>query len=265
MKPMGRVSTSNSSKKVGSNDNSSDMENFMMFPPLPDDSMIKYYKQEIRVTLHHFYVVNEIGEVKEFLDLINILKTAEEHDTVFIYLNTPGGNLYTAIQIISAMRQSNATVITCLEGEVASAGTLIFLAGHKYVVNPNCTFMIHNYSHWVGGKGNEVAIRVKYSEQYFKELANDLYGKFLTPTELDDVLNGKDIWFSSSEVLARLSKESSSLISDILEGKPADEPGDKPAEVQVIVKEDKPKPVIKKKAKTKKGNSPIKGHSSPCM
>jgi ATP-dependent protease ClpP protease subunit len=194
-------------------------DNFMFMPPFQDEDSIKYYKQEIRVNLHHFYIVEEIGDVGEFLDLINILKTAEAHDTIFIYLNTPGGNLYTAIQIISAIRQSGATVITCLEGEVASAGTLIFLAGHKYVVNPNCTFMIHNYSHWVGGKGNEVAIRVKYSEQYFRTLASDMYGKFLTPQELDDVLNGKDIWLDSDQVLARLgATDSSSMIADVVDG-----------------------------------------------
>lgn len=208
------------------------MENMFFMPPMHDDSMIKYYKQEVRITLHHFYIVNEIGDVDEFLDLINVLKTAEEHDTIFIYLNTPGGNLYTAIQIISAMRQSNATVVTSLEGEVASAGTLIFLAGHRFVVNRNCTFMIHNYSHWVGGKGNEVAIRVKYSERYFEKLATDLYGKFLSPEELQDVINGKDFWMDSEEVLSRLCPSTAAATIDEVMADP--EPTPPPIAVETV-------------------------------
>ena len=191
--------------------------NMMLFPPMPEFDSIKYYKQALQVSIHHFYIVDEIGDVPPFLDMINTLKTAEQHDTVFIYLNTPGGNLYTAIQIISAIRQSNATVVTCIEGMVASAGTLLFLAGHKHVVNPNCTFMIHNYSHGAWGKGNEVALRVKHSEHYFNKLAHDLYGGFLTEEEITEVINGKDFWFESDELLQRLdSSKSANSVNDLM-------------------------------------------------
>jgi ATP-dependent Clp protease protease subunit len=183
--------------------------NMMLLPSMPDDS-IKYYRQTLHVSVHHFYMTKVIEEVDAYLDMINVLKTAEQHDTIFIYLNTPGGNLYTSIQIISAIRNSSATVVTCMEGMVASAGTLIFLAGHKHVVNANCTFMIHNYSHGVWGKGNEVALQVKHSEAYFKQLATDLYGKFLTAQEIEEVINGKDMWLSSDEVMSRLDANNAS-------------------------------------------------------
>lgn len=190
-----------------SNQNKMSNVDFFGFAPPPEDDSIKYFKQVIPVTLHHYYITDEIGDVEPFLDLINTLKTAEQHDTIFIYLNTPGGSLTTTIQIISAMRQSNATVVTCLEGEVCSAGTMIFLTGHKHIVNANCTFMIHNYSHWVGGKGNEVNVRVKYTEEYFRKLAENIYGKFLTTEEIKGVLDGKDLWMDSDEVLSRLGVE----------------------------------------------------------
>lgn len=176
----------------------------IVIPASNESDKIPCYKQTIPVNIYHFYITDEIGEANRFLDLINALKTAETHDTVFIYLNTPGGSLQTTIQILSAMKQSVATVVTCLEGEVCSAGTLIFLAGDKHIVNPNCTFMIHNYSQWVGGKGNDVALRVKYSEEYFKKLAKDLYGGFLSEDEISEVTSGRDLWMDSDEVTARL-------------------------------------------------------------
>lgn len=186
---------------------------FIVLPNPSEGSKIPQYKQVIPVSLYHFYIIEEIGEPDSFLDLINTLKTAEEHDTVFIYLNTPGGSLQTTVQVISAIRQSRATVVTCLEGEVCSAGTLIFLSGHKHIVNANCTFMIHNYSQWLGGKGNEVALRVKYSEHYFKKLALDLYNGFLTESEIESVIEGKDYWMESDEVIRRLRQRNSGEVS----------------------------------------------------
>lgn len=179
-----------------------------------DGEKIPQYKQTIPVNLYHFYIIDEIGEASAFLDLINTLKTAEEHDTIFIYLNTPGGSLQTTVQILSAMRQCSATIVTCLEGEVCSAGTLLFLAGNQHIVNPNCTFMIHNYSQWLGGKGNEVALRVKYSEQYFKKLALDLYNGFLSEDEIQSVIEGKDYWMDSEEVVERLNVRNKKIVCE---------------------------------------------------
>lgn len=171
--------------------------------PMQEKS-VKMYKQTIPINIYHMYITGEIEEVDKYIDAINEIKLAEEHDTVFIYLNTQGGNLSTAIQIISAMQQSKANIVTVLEGEVSSAGTMIFLAGDQHIVNDNCSFMIHNYSHGPFGKGNEVAQRVKFTEEYFKQLANYFYKDFLTDDEIENVCEGKDIWLGSEEVRRRL-------------------------------------------------------------
>lgn len=195
---------------------------FMLLPSLPEDNKIPQYKQTIQVNLYHFYIITEIDQPEAYLDLINVLKTAEAHDTIFIYLNTPGGSLSTAVQIIGAIRQCAGTVVTCLEGEVCSAGTMIFLSGHRHIISPHSTFMIHNYSHWFGGKGNEVVSYIKYQEQYFRKLARDVYSGFLTDEEIDAVFDGKDFWMDSDEVLRRLGIEESEDPNDVTEGKIAE-------------------------------------------
>ena len=168
------------------------------------DKKIKHYKQTIPVNIHHFYMVEEIRDVDYYLNMINTIRTSEQHDTIFIYLNTVGGNLYTTMQIIAAMRQSQATIITVMEGQVCSAGTMIFLSGDKHVIGPNSTFMIHNYSGMVGGKGNEMTSQLKYTETFFAKLAVNMYGNFLTEDEINSVLEGKDFWMDSDEVASRL-------------------------------------------------------------
>lgn len=189
------------------------LEEFALFPPFPEENKkIPQYTQTVQVNIHHFYIIDEIGDPSEFLDMINTLKTAEEHDTIFISLNTPGGDLTTTVQIISAIKQCVGTVVTCLEGEVCSAGTLIFLSGDKFIINPHCTFMIHNYSQWTGGKGMEMVSKVKYMENYFHKLARSIYTGFLTEDEIQQVFDDKDFWLDSDEVITRLGVENTENI-----------------------------------------------------
>lgn len=173
-------------------------------PQILLNQTVKHFKESILVNIHHFYITGDIDDVDKYIDMINEIKTATPNDTIMIYLNTPGGNLSTTIQIISAIEQSAARVITSLEGEVCSAGTMLFLAGHEKIVNNNTSFMIHNYSHGPFGKGHEVAQRVKFTEKYFRTLARSFYKDFLTTEEIEEVCNGKDMWMEAEEVRERL-------------------------------------------------------------
>lgn len=178
----------------------------LIFPPFLEKP-VKHYAQTITVTFHHFYIVGQIDDkVDRYIDMINTIKMAEMHDKIYICLNTPGGSLQTTIQIISAMQQSQAEIITVLEGEVSSAGTIIFLSGHNHIVNDNCSFMIHNISSITSGKGAEVRSSMKFMDEYFKKIAHSVYKDFLTDDEINDVLNDKDIWMDSEEVKERLKK-----------------------------------------------------------
>lgn len=183
--------------------NSSEETELLLFPQIGNDK-IPSYKQVVQVTLHHYYILGVIEGPEKYLDLVQTLKTVEEHDTVFIYINSVGGSLYTTIQIINAIQNCNGTVITCLEGEACSAATVIFLAGHKHIINPFGAFMVHKYSHGVEGKGSDVAAQVKFTERYFDDVAKAVYEDLMTPEEIAQMLDGKDFWFSSKEVYDRL-------------------------------------------------------------
>jgi ATP-dependent Clp protease protease subunit len=217
---------------------------------------IKHFAQVINVTIHHFYINGEIEEdVDRYIELIHILKTSEAHDKIYIYLNTPGGNLTTTIQICAAMSGSHAEVITVIEGEVCSAGTFIFLAGHSYVVNDNCSFMIHNYSHGTYGKGAEVAKYVKFSEKYFNELARSFYTNFLTPDEIKAVCEDSDFWMNSKQVIKRLEQRADIDIIEDAEELPNVDTS-KPIKKRTVKQH--VKTPTKKKAPPKKKASPKK-------
>lgn len=177
---------------------------------LEQTTPIKFYKESIEVGIYHFYICGEIlSDPGPYLDMCQILKTAAPHDTIYVTLNSPGGDLYTAVQIISAIRASQADVITVIEGQASSAAAMIFISGDKHIVNEHSSMLIHHYSTTVGGKGHEVSARLVHTEDMMRLiLTSGAHANFLTNTEVDKILLGQDLWLSQEQILKRLPIES---------------------------------------------------------
>jgi ATP-dependent protease ClpP protease subunit len=174
-----------------------------------EEKLVYYTQYETPISTSrviHFYLSDVINEPRHYVDMIHRIKTSSPNDTIYIYLNTPGGQLNTGVQIISAMRSSPAHVVTVLEGDVGSLGTLIFLSGDEFVVHDNCQFFIHNFSSGTQGKGNEQLAQIESTIKWFNKLAKETYVPFITKQELDEVLEGKDRYMDSDEVRRRLKK-----------------------------------------------------------
>lgn len=170
-----------------------------------ENNKINYYIQTKSLNIHHFYINGPIeDDIKVYADLLNVLKTSTEDDTIIIYINSEGGVLRMALQIANSMLSSQARIITSLDGEAYSAATLIFLAGHELIVNPNTTFMIHFYSGGAWGKGHELESRINYLGDHISKVMKSFYKKILTDQEMDDVISGRDIYMDSDELLRRL-------------------------------------------------------------
>lgn len=174
---------------------------------------------------HNFYIYGVIEEHDEnVVDAIMTLDLASEHDIVNIFINTPGGSLTTTISLVHAMMRTDATVITHADGEVASAGTLIFFAGQSYVVYPYSTLMVHDYSGGVDphGKGNENLKRLIAGNNLINRMTKDLYIPVFTEEEVIEILEGKDVYLDSDELIERIknaynkeeSEEESEELSD---------------------------------------------------
>jgi ATP-dependent Clp protease protease subunit len=154
----------------------------------------------------HFYLSEDVGDPSEYTDMIHRINVASENDTVFIHLNTPGGRLDTGVQIINAMQNTDATVVTILEAEAFSLGTLIFLAGDELVVNDHCMIMFHNFKGGVSGKGHEQLAQLGATVKWFTAIAREIYIPFLTEDEFNGIIEGKDLWMHSAEIRERIQK-----------------------------------------------------------
>lgn len=152
----------------------------------------------------HFYLSESIGEPSKYTDMIYRITAAGPADTIFIHLNTPGGQLDTGVQIINAMQNSQAKIVTILEGMAHSLGTLIFLAGDEMIVNDNCMMMFHNFNGGLIGKGNELTSQLDATVKWFASLAKSIYIPFMTEDEFGRIIRGEDLWMQTPEIRTRL-------------------------------------------------------------
>lgn len=164
------------------------------------------YEQTFSAQHVHFYLSEDIGEPSEYTDMIHRINYATPMDVIFIHLNTHGGILETGIQIINAMQNSQAKIVTVLESVAHSLGTLIFLAGDQMIVNDNCMMMFHNFKGGVIGKGNELTSQLEATVKWFSTFAKKIYIPFLNADEFDRLLRGEDIWIHSPEIRKRLDR-----------------------------------------------------------
>lgn len=211
------------------------------------------YAQTFSAQQIHYYISEGIKGPNEYTDMIHRIAVASPADVVYIHLNTPGGHLDTGIQLVNAMRNSQAKIVTCLEGAAYSLGTLIFLAGDEMVVNDNCTMMFHNFSGGLIGKGNEMIAELQAAIEGFAALAKDYYLPFLTEDEVERIIRGEDIWMHSPEVRERLEKMAKALADDEAVIEAALDALEEEAELleaEEAAKAAKPKAKVKAKPKT---------------
>lgn len=166
------------------------------------------------VNIHEFYLCGQIESPEEYIQWFDIIRHANETDVIKIYINSPGGHVFTAIQFMRALKESSAKIVMSVEGECASAATMIFLCGDSFEVSEHSMFMFHNYSSGVFGKGGEMFDQLKHERKWSESLLRDIYADFLTEEEIVSILDNKDIWMTGDEVIERLQAKKLVLEAD---------------------------------------------------
>lgn len=163
-----------------------------------------YFPTKPVAQLHEFYLTGEITSADDYVEWFDAIRHASDTDVVKIYINSFGGDLFTAIQFMRVLADTSATVICSVEGACMSAATMIFLCGHSYEVTPHSIFMFHNYSGGVGGKGGEMIDQLQHERRWSERLMKEIYKDFMSNEEIKAMLDNKDIWMDGEEVVKRI-------------------------------------------------------------
>lgn len=149
------------------------------------------------------YLTAPIEEAFEYNELLEVFDTAKDGDKIYLILNTPGGYLHTAKAILAGIYETKAEVIGICMGTVASAGTIIALQCDSLIIMPHTSFMIHQYSGGAIGKGQEIYAQVEFDKKHLTQFYTEVYDTFLTPSEIERVVYGQDIYLDADEIEKR--------------------------------------------------------------
>jgi len=154
--------------------------------------------------IYDLYLTGNIGPATDYQDWNQMMRAAGENDVVYVHINSNGGEIFSAIQLMRTMQETPATVVASVEGMCMSAATLIFLTADVCEISEHSHFMFHTYSSGNWGKGSEQLAGVMADDKWARPLFNKVYKGFLTPQEIKDMIDGKDFWMNPAEVNKRL-------------------------------------------------------------
>lgn len=122
---------------------------------------------------------------------------------IYLHVTTHGGGIHAAFSVVDCIAQLQLPVYTIADGFVASAGTLITLAGEKRYITSNAYMLIHELRSGVWGKMTSI------DEEYLNlkkvmDHISDYYIKRtnITKKALEKIL-AKDIIWNSGECIEK--------------------------------------------------------------
>ena len=106
----------------------------------------------------NYHVSGEIGDpgLIHFLSEEIGLYGSSDAARIVLHINSPGGDLLTALQAINLIKSSPVPVITILNGSAESAALLILMAGHKRAAFKDSFGMAHHLSTAFEGKFHDL-------------------------------------------------------------------------------------------------------------
>ena len=171
-----------------------------------DNDLSNYIVNQVTSNVYKYNLDRDLETPDQYRDLIELLDTATENDTVVININVWGGCIYTMIAIINAIQASQAYVVTEIV-HASSAGSFIALAGDDSVAMPYSHFFAHEVQSGSYGdtsfQKNSLEFLHKHQNQMF-----ELYKGFLSDEEINDLHLGKirEYNFLDEEINQRLDK-----------------------------------------------------------
>lgn len=170
-----------------------------------------FYPDRPIAKINEYYLTGQIGPAENYTDWFDTIRHAQPNDVIQLYINSYGGDLFTAIQFLRVLGETQATVVISVEGACMSAASMIFLYGDAFEISSHSMFMFHNYSGGTFGKGGEMLDQLKHERVWSEKLLRDTYTDFLTEAEIVSMLNNKDLWMDGDEVVKRLEKRSNKV------------------------------------------------------
>lgn len=120
---------------------------------------------------------------------------------VKLFINSDGGEIFSAFTTVDRIKSSKVPIHTYVEGICASASTLISVCGHRRFIGKNGVMLVHQLRSWCGGTHENFKDEVKNLNLLSDKVKNIyLQHTKLNANDLDEMLK-HDIYLSATDCL----------------------------------------------------------------
>lgn len=177
------------------------------------------------------YIYDAIGgwwgiDPKTWVPEFNAIKAKNIH----LRINSPGGVVFDAEAMRTAIRQHSANVIAHVDGWAASAAAGVAIAANEVEISDGAMFMIHNAWGWPSGNSKELR---EYADLLDK-VDSSIVAAYVKKTGQDEATirdwMDKETWFTAAEALTH------GFVDKIFEAEESDDAGEdaEPADVAAM-------------------------------
>ena len=150
-------------------------------------------------------ITDDFDEPKYYDEVVALLSTASEEDTITFNINSNGGYVSSLAMLLTWKSMCKAYQIHVLSGNASSAASAFFLSNaDEYVVSDMASMMIHEYQTSNGGSNSNVIKQATHTAKENEKFIHSCYEYFLTDEEIEDTLKGVEHYLSSDEIRQRL-------------------------------------------------------------
>lgn len=163
------------------------------------------YSFETQTSTKYTVHINQpITEPVYYTVISDLLDNANEGDSIIFKINSPGGRMDGLSALLDAIETTEATTIADIVGDCYSAASILALSCDECVAGSYANMLCHEVRYGVGGKGSDNLSRVQHYKKISDRLIKTAYEGFLSEAEIQDVLNGKELFLDSEEIVERL-------------------------------------------------------------
>ena len=129
------------------------------------------------------------------------LSSVDSKSDIFIYINTPGGQVSSGLGIYDTMQMVSPDISTVCTGTAASMGAVLLCGGAKgkRSILPHSRVLIHQPHGGIQGQASDILIAAREIEMFRSELCSIISKHSGQPSEKVMSDMDRDFWMSSRE------------------------------------------------------------------
>jgi len=198
-----------------------------MFKHMDDDSEeggVSSMSENVSVLGNHIYFYTEVTKktalelIKNIKELADNIRTIEIHNgkdnlyedndddddkvtynPIYLHINSGGGCLFSCMSIIDTIKNCKVPVYTIGEGQIASAASIMLLAGNKRFMTENSFILIHELRTYVSGTYSNLEDDYENSKLLMKKMIKYYKKNSKIPEKVLQTLLKKDIYIDSKK------------------------------------------------------------------